>query len=153
MTNFQLYLASILPLLIVIITCIARVNDIGRTSKELRWHFRRLGFVFVGGASGWMLLSPMWDFAYVGESGLTFLIGQSMVWVTTPNMPPWWRYITGEFRQVVKDSPAQNIFDKTAGRETGAHPIVPTAPIIREGDTDLEGALKRNNRGREYLDD
>lgn len=152
MTNFQLYLASVLPLMIVIITCIARVNDIGRSNKEMHWHFRRLGFVLVGGASGWLLLSPMWDFSYAGEAGVTFFFGQAMVWVTTPNMPPWWRYITGEFRQAITDQPAQKIFDKTVGRETGAHPIVPAAPMVRATDIDAHAVINRR-KGKEHLDD
>lgn len=136
LTNLQLYLASVLPLLVIVITCIARLNDIGRSSTELRWHFRRLGFVLVGGASSWLLLSPMWHFDYVIEAGVMFLIGQAMVWVTTPNMPPWWRYITGEFRTEIPGPSKQKIFDKTVGRETGAHPIVPSAPIVGKENID-----------------
>lgn len=137
MTYFQIYFAAFVPLLILIVTCIARVNDIGR-SREFRWHVRRLGFTLVGAASCWFILSPLGNFQYVGETALAFLAGHSMVWVTTPNMPPWWRYITGEFRLAKAPAPddEKTVFDKTAGRKTGAVPIVPSAPITRSGAND-----------------
>lgn len=86
-------------LLILVLTALARVNDLGKQYSGWRWQVRRLGLILAGTGAATLLLSPLssnpiWP-SWVGSM---ISWGFAAAWVTTPNMPPWHRYISGEFR-------------------------------------------------------
>lgn len=92
------YLLCFVPLLILAVTAMVRVNDIGWSpSLAWHWHVRKLGLVMVGAAAAGFLLSPLWivrtSFAF-HLCGAVMLWGFALAWLTTPGMPPWWKYIT-----------------------------------------------------------
>lgn len=83
---------SSLALLVIAITALARVNDMKIKLSGKRWAFRRLGLVMAAaGAVGVGLLggTPTWNEAMLH-------LGVAVTWFTTPNMPPWWRWICGK---------------------------------------------------------
>lgn len=82
-------------LLLVSVTMLVRANDLG-WRPGLVWHIRRIGFAFTG-------FGP-WGVIYMdisqGGSGLTvfeivFRLGLALVFVTTPYLPPWWKWMLG----------------------------------------------------------
>jgi hypothetical protein len=88
------------PSLINLITCVARVNDMSSHDHDWRWHLRKLGFIVAGTASVAFLTQPFTLGArFPSWSAVMLAWGVAASWFTTPNMVPWWRYISGEFRQ------------------------------------------------------
>lgn len=84
------YGASAVALLFILLTAIARVNDI--TEETVRWHARRLGLIGVAGAMVSLLYQPFLtpgDFPSWSEVWFEWAL--VVTWCTTPNMPPWWR--------------------------------------------------------------
>lgn len=93
MTLFKLTLA--LAALIILVTAIARLNDLGRDKKGGRWWVRRIGLLFVAVASVAEIASNFttaapywWDIAR-----FMLLWGIALTWMTTPGMPPWSKYV------------------------------------------------------------
>lgn len=86
-----------LALLIVSVTMLVRANDLN-WRKEWIWRFRLLGFVVSGfspigviltkwfgaGAAYWQSVDFYW---------CVFTVGIALVFVTTPYLPPWWRWL------------------------------------------------------------
>ncbi len=86
------YLTSIIPLAVLAVTAVARVNDISPEKLEARWHVRRAGLSIVAAAAVALILSPG---TYTASwKDVALYVGMAMTWVTTPQMPPWWKYIT-----------------------------------------------------------
>lgn len=88
------YWASFGALVIVWLTAVARLNDIKARGKK--WHVRRLGMLLVGLAATGMMAMPLFperDFPSWMEVGMRW--GLACAWLTTPNMVPWWKYISG----------------------------------------------------------
>jgi len=101
-TTFWLSAAS---LAVTAITALARLNDLGSEFSSKRWQVRRFGLMAVGAAAiglmmepiiVWLSGHPMVDFPTWREVMLRF--GFALVWITTPHMPPWWRYISGQYK-------------------------------------------------------
>lgn len=93
------YGLSTAALLVIWLTAVARVNDI--TASGRRWHLRRLGLVLCGTVAVVLIAAPLFppvDFPTWNEVLLRW--GFAITWFTTPNMPPWWQYISGEERRV-----------------------------------------------------
>ena len=86
----------VIAALIIVITAVARLNDIKRGQNSKRWWVRRLGLLFVTVsmvmliASYFTVASPYWN-AIMRFTGLW---GFCLTWITTPGMPPWHRYIS-----------------------------------------------------------
>lgn len=99
------HLASIIPLGVLCITAIARVNDIGEDKVEKRWHARRAGLSIVAGASAIAILGPLAGLsAFPTWETVALYWGFALTWLTTPEMPPWWRWISGQDdKPVVRD--------------------------------------------------
>lgn len=82
--------------LIILITAIARLNDIKRSQRSKRWWVRRVGLLFVSASmvmlimSYFSIASPYWN----PSMRIMALWGFALSWLTTPGMPPWWRYIS-----------------------------------------------------------
>lgn len=84
--------------IIIILTALARVKDI--KDMKLRSQVRRMGLTMVATASVTLAASPF--FLTLGDfptwKSVLLLWGIAMTWFTTPNQPPWWKYIAGELR-------------------------------------------------------
>ena len=93
----------IIAALIISITSVARLNDITRTQSSKRWWVRRIGLLLVTVsmlmiiASYFSISAPYWNQIV----RITGLWGFALTWLTTPGMPPWWKYIS-KFDEEVK---------------------------------------------------
>lgn len=103
------YILSSVACLFLGVTALARVNDIAVTQTELRWQLRRLGLILVGAASMGLLLSPFLSLLSDNHAveadwpswrEVMMRVGFAFVWLTTPGMPPWQYYISGEYKKV-----------------------------------------------------
>lgn len=85
-------------LAIIGITAIVRLNDITAVGK--RWFVRRLGMILVGMSAVTLITAPILGYAGSFPSWRSVLLywGVALTWLTTPNMPPWWKYISGGYR-------------------------------------------------------
>jgi hypothetical protein len=90
--------ASVPALLIIAITALARMRDI--TDTGTRWLVRRLGMILAGTSALALLLGPLLNYQSMYPSWTQVCIywGFALAWLTTPNMPPWWKYINGDFK-------------------------------------------------------
>ena len=89
-------LLCIIPALLILVTAVARVNDIKRTQNGKRWWARRIGLGLVAVSMVIMIsayftvAAPYWN----PIMRLTGLWGFCLTWITTPGMPPWWKWIS-----------------------------------------------------------
>lgn len=85
---------SALSLLIVAATMLARANDL-RWRKGFVWNGRLVGFILAGvspfGIVGFEFFTKSWPSPYE----ILFRVGLMLVFVTTPYLPPWWKWISG----------------------------------------------------------
>ena len=89
------FLISSFSLLVISITMLARANDL-RWRKGAKWTARLFGFILsgtspVGIVGGWFASGQIPIFYF-----MLFVIGQMLVFVTTPYLPPWWKWISGK---------------------------------------------------------
>lgn len=88
-------IVSLSSLTVIGLTALARVNDIERTKVSKRWQVRRIGLTMAGigavalGAAQVLELAspPVWR-------DVIFQLGVMFTWLTTPNHPPWWKWIS-----------------------------------------------------------
>jgi len=86
----------VIPAVILFITAIARLNDVKRQQSSKRWWVRRFGLLLVSVsmvmlvASYFTVGTPYWN----QIMRLTGIWGFALTWLTTPGMPPWWKYIS-----------------------------------------------------------
>lgn len=99
------YALSSMALMVIWLTAVARVNDIHQSGK--RWHVRRLGLVLCGTGAIALIAMPLFPSAGFPTWGEVYMHwGFAATWLTTPNMPPWHRYIASgmvERRAVPRD--------------------------------------------------
>ncbi len=97
------YLISAPAFLAIGLTCLARANAISEDHTGPQWNSRRMGFAIAGSVSLMYLFGPIWD-QYPSWRSTLMAWGVAMVWLTTPDMPPWWKWWTGEWKDVhIKD--------------------------------------------------
>lgn len=90
------YAVSLPALAVIATTALARVNDIKKENHEWQWQLRRVGLTLVGTAAVVGVYSPITDpTTYPTWKTLVLYYGFALTWLTTPNMPPWWKYISG----------------------------------------------------------
>lgn len=94
------WLLSLPALTILFVTAVARLDDIGMDKVELQWQVRRLGLVMVASSAivysvAPFTIYPKWP-SWI-TVGMTW--GVALAWLTTPSLPPWYKYITGEYRK------------------------------------------------------
>lgn len=87
---------------IVAITALVRGNEIPVEVDSWRSHMRRAGFFFAGIGAVSFMISPLKGF-WPGWNAWFMMWGIACAWLTTPNMPPWWEYITGQKKLLRKD--------------------------------------------------
>lgn len=102
------------PCIIILLTAIARVNDIGPDLMGWSWQLRRVGLVLAAAGAVMYSFSP-WTVngEHVPWRALALAYGVAAAWITTPSLPPWWDYITGKYRE-------QPNLKTHVGRFTGA---------------------------------
>ncbi len=85
----------VLAAALILVTAVARLNDIKRTQTSKRWWVRRIGLLFVTTAmmmfiaSYFTVATKYWWLILK----LLTLWGFCLTWMTTPGMPPWWKYV------------------------------------------------------------
>jgi hypothetical protein len=93
--NFLWFCVSTLSMIVIAITMLCRANDL-RWRNGVKWHFRLIGFVLCGtapiGIIGLEWITRTWPSPYEA----VFRLGLALVFVTTPYLPPWWRWISGK---------------------------------------------------------
>ena len=89
------YFVSAISLAVIAITMLCRANDL-RWRAGVKWQVRFIGFILCGAlpvgilGSEWFTQQwPTWYEAF-------FRFGLMCVFVTTPYLPPWWRWISGK---------------------------------------------------------
>ena len=91
MTSFFL---SAVALFVISITMLARANDL-RWRPGIKWQVRLVGFILSGctpfGLIGLEWTNQDWPTPYE----VIFRVGLMCVFLTTPYLPPWWRWISG----------------------------------------------------------
>lgn len=112
------YLLAFPAALIIALTSLARVNDIGVEHMGPVWHVRRVSLTLAGAGAVMVMASPFTGFGPVTWRGVVLLWGVAGAFLTTPHTEPWWPYITGEYR---KRAPPRSPLDRIVGRITGAH--------------------------------
>lgn len=86
--------------LVILITALARVNDMTVQHTTWRWQMRKMGFIVAGTAAAAYLSLPFSEVkTFPTWNAVMLANGVALSWITTPNMVPWHRYITGEFRK------------------------------------------------------
>lgn len=86
----------IIAAFLILITALARLNDIKRTQSGKRWWSRRVGLLLVTVsmvmfiASYFTVEAPYWS----QIRQMAGLWGFAITWITTPGMPPWWKWIS-----------------------------------------------------------
>ncbi len=105
------------PCVVLLLTAVARVNDIGPENMGWVWQVRRLGLVIAAAGAVMYMFSPWTEGGEpVPWRAVAVAYGVALTWLTTPVLPPWWAYITGEYRQ----QPGGHLGRFTgAGRMTG----------------------------------
>ena len=89
------FIISAFSLLVIAITMLCRANDL-RWRSGIKWQARLVGFILCGalpvGIIGDELYSGVWPSPYEAF----FRLGLMLVFLTTPYLPPWWRWISGK---------------------------------------------------------
>lgn len=84
--------------LVIALTALARLNDM--ESNGFRWQIRRIGFLLAGVAAvGYIFLQLEGKPQFPPWKSVMLQWGVALAWLTTPGMPPWHRYISGDFRK------------------------------------------------------
>ena len=101
------WLVSFPAWFIILITAVARLNDIKRTQKSKRWIVRRLALIGAVAACVVNLAKPFTLTTFVTPQATWVMPLIAWSWalqlMTTPNMPPWWRYMKGECLHLLED--------------------------------------------------
>jgi len=81
---------------VVLVTALARLNDIKKSQATAFWWVRRTGLGLVSVAMIMIIAAPFSDSTphWSDIVRLLALWGIAMTWVTTPGMPPWWRFVS-----------------------------------------------------------
>ena len=145
------YLLSAPAWLFLAITAIARLADLGSDQWSKRHHVRRLGLIGAGFLASVQLVAPFllgrWRLFPAGETAtwLSFLWGWAwtFVWVTTPNMLPWYDYMLGVHRNVAGWSDLswrQRIHAELRALANSFRPYRNRKPLPEHGDTEVPPA-------------
>lgn len=122
------YLLSLPPALVIAVTALARVNDIGPEHMAWRWHVRRTSLVMAGTGAVMVIGAPLTETGYaIPWWGVVLIWGVGGAWLTTPGQPPWEDYITGKYRRPRADGsrpgPLRDFADRVTGRITSEHRV------------------------------
>lgn len=96
------YIVALPALAVILVTAVARVNDISPNKTSKRWQFRRAGLSISAGTAAAFLAVPLAN-ANISWGTVAMLWGFALTWLTTPEMPPWWRWVSGRDQAVSGD--------------------------------------------------
>lgn len=96
--SLALTIISSIALLLIALTMLARANDLG-SRPGVFWMVRRIGFV-LSGFSPFAIIYFDWQALILEQVTVTwwhvlFRCGLACVFVTTPYLPPWWKWFFG----------------------------------------------------------
>lgn len=86
-------LINIVCAIVMLLTAAARLNDIGTDKMSFVWQVRRIGLTLSGVAAMALVYFTLLGQA-PGPWYTALVAGMTLTWVTTPNHPPWWKYIS-----------------------------------------------------------
>lgn len=87
------------PALVVAVTALPRVNDIGPEHIGTRWEVRKIALIMVGAGAVMTLGAPFAEHPlFPSWRTVILMYGFAGAWMTTPGMPPWDYYVTGAYR-------------------------------------------------------
>lgn len=93
--NTLWFLVSTASLLVITITMLARANDL-RWQPGFKWQVRLVGFILCGTAPIGIVGAEWMTGVYPSPYEACFRLGLAFVFVTTPYLPPWWKWISGQ---------------------------------------------------------
>lgn len=91
------FLITTLALLIIMVTMFLRAYDL--KLKGLRWNVRRIGFCLAGFSPIGIIVQAYRTNEYGGWYMTAFLVGITLVFMTTPYLPPWHKWIWKDFSE------------------------------------------------------
>lgn len=119
---------------VILLTALARANDIGPEYMSWIWQVRRMGLVLAGSGAVMYMFSPWTEGGEpVPWRAVALAYGVALAWLTTPVLPPWWDYITGRYREDVGFRSHIDRFTG-AGRKTGEMDVDALNRRLRRGD-------------------
>lgn len=92
--NVILFIISTVCLFLVSITMLARANDL-MWRKGLLWNVRLIGFILAGCAPLGIVAVEFVRGEMPNIYEVIFRVGIAVVFMTTPYLPPWWKWISG----------------------------------------------------------
>lgn len=93
--NILWFAVSAVALLVIAATMLCRANDL-RWRSGLKWQARLIGFVICG-AMPIGIIGTEWHYeTWPSPYEAMFRIGLMLVFITTPYLPPWWKWISGK---------------------------------------------------------
>lgn len=93
--NILWFVVSAFSLLIIAITMLCRANDL-RWRSGLKWQVRMIGFVMCGALPVGIIGSELYEQNWPSPYEALFRLGLMFVFLTTPYLPPWWKWISGQ---------------------------------------------------------
>lgn len=96
--DWRAWAVSLPPLSVIVITALARADDIKGT--DFRCFVRRIGFILAGAGALSLAVAPVLGYtnSFPSWRAVTLYWGFALTWLTTPGMPPWWKYVSGEYK-------------------------------------------------------
>lgn len=90
------WVLSVPPGIVIMITAWCRVTDMSACNLGWHWQARKVGLALAGSGAAAVMVAPFTTHQlFPGWEVLIMMWGFALAWLTTPNMVPWWRYITG----------------------------------------------------------
>lgn len=141
-------LLSIPPAIVVLLTCIARLNDMGPERNSFTDHARRIGLSLLG-ASVVLIVAAVFAPPYVMPwRGVMLVWGLGLVFLTTPALPPWPYYISGKYREAKNFRDHLGWFTGSVSRKTGQLSVSELEEAIQRSKEDnAEENQKWHRRG------
>lgn len=91
------YLATFPALSIIAATSLVRIVDM--QGWEIHHAIRRTGFLMVLAFATAIAVSPFTDTpTFPTWTMMVGCWGLAGCWLTTPNMPPWWKWVSGQYK-------------------------------------------------------
>lgn len=83
---------STAALLLISVTMLCRANDL-RFRRGIAWNARLVGFMLSGCAPVGIVLTEFAARDWPGVYSVAFRVGLALVFLTSPHLPPWWRWV------------------------------------------------------------